>query len=233
MVKDYVVIYRYELRNLSPDVKSIRDLCSFTRFFFAETRLDIAFIVSNCGKNSGDSFHQQLDLARNFILLLSVDRQNLRTAIISVSDGFKIIQDLKVPTSNSTVVSLESPSSGGLCTFGRGLEATGKMFKTKGMMGIPQLVIVLLAGKSSDDVSKPANDLHKAGVLVYSVGLKKTINASTVINLPSDPVAEYFLSFPDFAAVDSTKQALLDKLNRGFLNKFILFKNQILQFLCL
>ena len=156
---------------------------------------------------------------RDLIHLLPVDPQNLRTAVISVSNGVKIIQDLNVPASNSTDVSFESASSGGLCTFGRGLEATSKMFKTKGMEGVPQFLIVLVAGKSSDDVSKPANDLHREGILVYSVGLKETINASAVINLPSDPASEYFISFPDFAAVDSTKQALFDKLNRGLLNK--------------
>ena len=181
--------------------------------------MDIAFVVSNCGKKKGDDFHQQLDLARNFIHLLPVDPQSLRTAIISVSNGTKIIQDLKAPSSNSTEVFLESPSSGGLCTFGRGLEATRKLFKSKGMAGIPQILIVLLAEKSDDDVSKPADGLHKAGVLVYSVGLKETINASTVNNLPSDPVSEFFISSPDFAAVVSTKQALLDKLNRGLLYK--------------
>lgn len=138
----------------------------------------------------------------------------MRTAIIAVSNGIKIIQDLKVPSSNLTEVSLESPSSGGLCTFGTGLKAASKMFKTKGTKGVPQFLIVLLAGKSDDEVSKPANDLHKAGVLVYLVGLKKTINASTVNNLSSEPASEYFISFPDFAA-DSIKQALLDKLNRG------------------
>ena len=149
-----------------------------------------------------------------------MDPQNLRTAIISVSNDTKIIQDLKVLSSNSTEVALESPSSGGLCTFGRALEATGKMFKTKGMKGIPQILIVLMAEKSSDDVSKPANDLHKAGVLVYLVSLKETINASTVNNLPSDPVSEYFISFPNFSAADSATQALLDKMNIGLLYKY-------------
>ena len=149
-----------------------------------------------------------------------MDPQNLRTAIISVSNDTKIIQDFKVLSSNTTEVSLEFPSSGGLCSFGRGLEATGKMFKTKGMKGIPQILIVLLAEKSDDDVSKPANDLHKAGVLVYAVGLKETITASTVNKLPSDPVSEYFISFPDLATVDLTKKAILDKLNRGWLSKY-------------
>ena len=154
-----------------------------------------------------------------------MDPQNLRTAIISVSKGAKIIQDLKVPSSNSTEVSLESTSSGGLCTFGRGLETASKIFKTRGMKGVPQFLIVLLAGKSSNDVSKPASDLRKAGVLVYSVGLKETINASAVINMPSDPASEYFISFPDFAAVDSIRQALVDKLNRGLLNRCMVIKN--------
>lgn len=128
-----------------------------------------------------------------------------------------------MPSSNFTEVFLESPSSGGLCTFGHGLEATRKMFKTKGMKGTPQFLIVFLAEKSDDQVSKPASKLHKAGVLVYSVGLKETITASTVNNLPSDPVSEFFISFPDFAAVDSTKQALLDKLNRGLLYKYTIY----------
>ena len=162
---------------------------------------------------------------RNLIHSLPVDPQNVRTAIILVSNGIKVIQELKVPSSNLTEVSLESPLSGGLCTFGRGLKAASKMLKTKGMKNVPKFLIVLLAGNSDDDVSKPANDLHKAGVLVYTVGLKKTINASTVINLSSDPASEYFMSFPDFAA-DSIKQALLDKLNRGWLNITTIFPNK-------
>lgn len=211
----YILVELF-LHNSSPDIKLTR---IYVLIHFAETRLDIVFVVSSCRNSSGDNFQQQLDLARNLIHLLSVDPQNLRTAIILVSNGAKIIQDLKIPSPNFTKVSLESPSSGGLCTFGQGLQAISRMFKAKGIKGVPQFLITFLAGKSSDDVSKPANNLHKAGVLVYTVGLKETINASTVSDMGSDPASEYFISFPNFTAVDSTKQALLDKLKRGLWNK--------------
>lgn len=185
--------------------------------FLADTRMDIAFIVSNCGHNPGDNFLQQLDLARNTFHSLPVDPQNVRTAIISVSDGAKIIQDLEIPQSNPSAVSSAFPPPGGLCTFGQGLETTSALLKAKGIRGVPQVLVVLLAGKSDDDISKPANDLRKAGVLVYSVGLKETVNESTVSDMASDPISEYFISSPGFPDVDSTKKALLDKLERGLL----------------
>lgn len=141
----------------------------------------------------------------------------MRNAIIAVSNGANIIQDLKLSPSSSMAVSPAFPSSGGLCTFGQGLEVTSKLFKNKGISGVPQVLIVFLVGKSTDDVSKPAKDLQKAGVLVYLVGLKETVNESSSSDIASDPVSEYFISSPGFPAIDSTKQALLDKLERGLL----------------
>lgn len=162
-------------------------------------------------------FRQQLDVARNLIQSLPVDPKNVRSAVIAVSNGANLVQDLKQQPSNPMTVSSAFPLSGSLCTYGKGLEAASKLFKDKSTKGVPQVLIIFLAGKSDNDVSTAANDLHELGVLVYLVGLKDAVNESLAGEMASDPVSEYFISSPGFLAVDSTKQALLDKLERGLL----------------
>lgn len=151
----------------------------------------------------------------------------MRTAVISVSDGAKILQDLKTPQSNPGAVSSALPQSGGLCTFGQGMEKARSLFKVNGIRGISQVLIILLAAKSDDDVSKSANELHKAGVLVYTVSSMKNVNETTAISMTSDPVSEFFVSSPGIPTVDTTKQALVDKLERGLFKKRV-FPTQVL-----
>ena len=141
--------------------------------------------------------------------------QNARIAIIAVSNGAKIIQALTSSPTNLSVVKSTHTQPRGLCTFGRGIEIASALFNANGIKGVPQVLVVLLAGKSDDDVSKPSKDLQEAGVLVYTVGLSNMINQSSVTGMASDPVSEYFISSPGFPASGSTKQAILGRLDGG------------------
>ena len=177
--------------------------------------MDIVFIISSCRNIPSNSFIQQLDLLSSLLQSAPVALQNSRIAIISVSNGTRLLQDFtSLPTNLSTVRSAHIQPKG-LCTLGKGLITSSALFKEKGLGGVPQVVIVLLAGKSDDDMSKPSKELHETGVLEYIIALNNMVNESSAMIMASDPVSDFFISSPGFPTSGSTKQAILEKLDSG------------------
>ena len=149
---------------------------------------------------------------------LTVNPRSVRTALISVSNGAEIVQGLKAQPYNPVAVSSASHLSGGLCTFGQGMETALALFRNSGIRGIPQVLITLLDGKSDDDVSKPAIEISKAGVLMYAVGSKNKVSEFVASNITSDPTKEFFIPDPGILPIETMKQAVVDKLERGLIN---------------
>ena len=193
-----------------------------------DSNLDIAFIVSDCQTTAKDSFQQQLDFVSDLHKSLALAPDNNRVAIISVANGAQILQPLtSAPSDPSAVVSAYINQSTADCTFGKGLETARSIFEATGVRGVLQILVVLLAGKSIDDISKPSQNLHEAGVLVYTVDLSNTqpTRKSDVIKMVvTDPASEFFISTPGFPIPGSTRKALLEKLTSGMSNK-CLFKS--------
>ncbi|PFX28712.1 Collagen alpha-3(VI) chain [Stylophora pistillata] len=180
-----------------------------------DTKLDIVLLIGNCGSNSKQYFQRQLNFARNVIHSLTLNPQNVRFAIISVSSGAEIVQVLKKQPDNLIAVSSASLPSGGLCTFGQGIDKAHELLKNNRISGILQVMISLLDGKSDDDVSKPASELSKAGVLLYAVGSKEKVGEYVASNITSDPTSEFFIPDLGILAIDTMKQAVVDKIEKA------------------
>lgn len=177
--------------------------------------MDIVFIISSCRNNPSNSFIQQLNLLSSLLQSAPVALQSARIAIISVSNGARLLQDFTNLPANLSALKSAHIQPKGLCTFGEGLETTSALFKAKGLTGVPQILIVLLAGKSDDDMSKPSKELHEAGVLEYIIALNNMVNESNAMVMASDPVSEFLISSPGFSTSGPTKQAVLEKLDSG------------------
>lgn len=191
---------------------------------FSDSRLDFVLLIGNCGNNSKEYFPRRLDFARNLMHSLTVNPRSVRTALISVSNGAEIVQGLKAQPYNPVAVSSASHLSGGLCTFGQGMEIALALFRNSGIRGIPQVLITLLDGKSDDDVSKPAIEISKAGVLMYAVGSKNKVSEFVASNITSDPTKEFFIPDPGILPIETMKQAVVDKLERGLINGAFYFQ---------
>ena len=197
-----------------------------------DSNLDIAFIVSDCQTTAKDSFQQQLDFVSDLHKSLALAPDKNRVAIISVANGAQILQPLtSAPSDPSAVLSAYINQPTADCTFGKGLETAHSIFEATGVRGVLQILVVLLAGKSIDDISKPSQNLHEAGVLVYTVDLSNTLQPtrkSDVIKMVvTDPASEFFISTPGFPISESTRKALLEKLTSGMSSK-CLFKSTFL-----
>ena len=189
-----------------------------------DSKLDIAFIVSDCQTTAKDSFQQQLDFVSDLHKSLALAPDKNRVAIISVANGAQILQPLtSAPSDPSAVVSAYINQPTADCMFGKGLETARSMFEATGVRGFLQILVVLLAGKSIDDISKPSQNLHEAGVLVYTVDLtntQPTRKSDAIKMVVTDPASEFFISTPGFPIPGSTRKALLEKLTSGMSKKF-------------
>lgn len=188
-----------------------------------DSYLDIAFIVSDCQTSANDSFQQQLDFISDLHKSLALVPDKKRIAIISVANGTQILQKLtSAPSDPSAVMSAYINQPTADCTYGKGLETARSIFTTTGVKGVLQILVVLLAGKSIGDISRPSRNLHEAGVLVYTVDLTNTQPTRTsgvIKTLVTDPASEFFISTPGFPIPGSTRKALLEKLTSGMLFK--------------
>ena len=158
----------------------------------------------------------ELSLVKSLYRSLPVPRENLRAAIITVSGHAKITQDLTTAPLNFTNAALARTSaSGGDCPFGEALGIAGKLFKTKAIQGVLQIGVLLMAGYSDDELSQPAKGLQERGVILYAVGLGREVNCSTISNVTSEPVKEFFVSAADFPFIEAAERTLIEKLTRG------------------
>lgn len=81
--------------------------------------------------------------------------------------------------------------------------------------GVPQLLILMTGGESSDDVANPAEDLKDFGVLSIAIGIKKAVKAELkdiafsdrfLFNLPV--IGELILIQPDILSFIKSKMAI-------------------------
>lgn len=75
--------------------------------------------------------------------------------------------------------------------------------------GIPQILIVLSGGRSSDNVDTPASALKSDGVLIFGIGTRNS--SREVQRIASDP--NYAQSVSDFSDLPNVPQTFIASLN--------------------
>lgn len=73
--------------------------------------------------------------------------------------------------------------------------------------GVQQVAVVITDGKSQDEVSTPAAELRRAGVTVYSVGIKDADKAE-LTQIASYPTNKHMFIVDSFAKLKTLEQSL-------------------------
>lgn len=73
--------------------------------------------------------------------------------------------------------------------------------------GVQQVAVVITDGKSQDEVSAPAANLRRAGVTVYSVGIKDADKAE-LTQIASYPTNKHMFIVDSFAKLKTLEQSL-------------------------
>uniref|UniRef100_A0A3B4B4L0 VWFA domain-containing protein n=1 Tax=Periophthalmus magnuspinnatus TaxID=409849 RepID=A0A3B4B4L0_9GOBI len=140
---------------------------------------DIVFLV-----DGSDDSRNGLPAIREFIrrMVEDIEDEVIRVAVVQYSDDTKTYFDLNSHKTKSAIVYAVrglrhkggiSRNTGQALKFVHDLVST-PLSGSRKLEGVPQILILLTGGKSSDDVSQPAFKLKQMGVLIFAIGMKNT-----------------------------------------------------------
>lgn len=130
-------------------------------------------------------------------------------AVLVFSGGVTVARDLQYQNTDisNSLSKLQASDNG--CPVGAGLTKAKDIFQSEGRKGVLKILIVITGGKSDDDVTAPAQELQKAGVIVYTVGLGKAADLTTLGSISSSPASEFVIEEPDFPFNTNNAQSVL------------------------
>uniref|UniRef100_A0A8C4XD08 Collagen type VI alpha 6 chain n=1 Tax=Erpetoichthys calabaricus TaxID=27687 RepID=A0A8C4XD08_ERPCA len=139
---------------------------------------DIVFVVDGSSSIGEPNFQQLRDFLYTFVDSLDVSVDNVRVGLAQYSDDAHkefLLNTFSNKSEILTHIQDLAYRKGGTYT-GKALEFIKEQYFTPSAgsrvdKGVPQIAIVLTDGESSDNVSAPANELRKLGVLVYVIGI--------------------------------------------------------------
>ncbi|KAI4889636.1 hypothetical protein NFI96_003622 [Prochilodus magdalenae] len=123
------------------------------------------------------------EFIRRMVENVDVDRDHVRIAVVQYSEDTLVHFDFKTHKTQKDMISAIRnlrPKGGKARNTGSALQyIKSNIFTTasgnRHQNGVPQLLIVMTGGESSDDVVAPAEDLRTFGVLSLAIGMKNAV----------------------------------------------------------
>lgn len=175
---------------------------------------DIVFIVDESGSIGVANFQLVRTFLHSIVSGLNISPKRVRVGIVMYNDRPTAQVYLNTFSNKDELLKFIKilPYHGGGTNTGAALKfAREKVFiKDKGSRkdkGVQQVAVVITDGESQDNVSKPAADLRRAGVTVYSVGIKDA-NKAQLVEMASYPPKKHMFIVDTFAKLKSLEQSL-------------------------
>uniref|UniRef100_A0A8C2FA56 Collagen, type VI, alpha 3 n=1 Tax=Cyprinus carpio TaxID=7962 RepID=A0A8C2FA56_CYPCA len=201
-LKNYVNLPDQELKAFLEEGKTIFTLCvsvvfcmlakaaeCISGFFWVpsdaeDVAKDIVFILDD-SDSIKSGFGAVCDFVQRLVEKLNVEERKYRISVVQYSDNPLVDFYLKTYSTKKAVI---YAINGLTAKGGRNLN-TGAALQyvrdhvftaasgSRHQLGVPQLLIVMTGGGSSDDVAGPAEDLKNSGVLSIAIGIKNAVEA--------------------------------------------------------
>ena len=138
---------------------------------------DIFFLIDQSGSIQPDDFNHMKKFVIDFLNTYHIGPDHIRVGCVKYADSPTLEFDLTTYTDSKTLEKavLDIRQVGGGTETGRGLRFMEDLFeravKTRGHK-VPEYLIVITDGKSTDEVKVPAGKLRAHGVIIYAIGVK-------------------------------------------------------------
>lgn len=147
--------------------------------FILESKKDILFLIDGSANLLGN-FPAVRDFVHKVISDLNVGSDATRVAVAQFSDNIQVEFDFsELPSKHDMLLKVKRMKlkTGKQLNIGVALEeAIRRLFvKEAGSRieeGVPQFLVLLAAGRSSDDVEQPSDALKQAGVVTFAIKAK-------------------------------------------------------------
>lgn len=165
--------------------------------------------------DGSDDSRNGLPALREFVrrMVEDIDDEVIRVAVVQYSEGAETYFSLNTHKTKSAIVRAV-----------RGLRHKGGTARNTGLAlqfihdhvftpssgsrrsdGVPQILLLLTGGKSSDDVSRSALDLKHSGVLIFALGMKNAQQEELGLIASS---SNLLYNFPIFGELLSVQQEI-------------------------
>lgn len=176
------------------------------------SRKDIVFLLDG-SQGTSRAFPAMRDFVERVVQRLSVGANQDRVAVVQYSREPEVHFYLNTHSTKEQIVdSLKRLSHKGGTTLntGEALQYVRDNVFTdsagsRRLQGVPQMLILLSSGRSSDNVDTPALALKQQGVLVIGIGAKNS-DKSELQKISFDP--SYALSVPEFSELPNMQEQL-------------------------
>uniref|UniRef100_A0A7N8X4K0 Collagen, type VI, alpha 3 n=1 Tax=Mastacembelus armatus TaxID=205130 RepID=A0A7N8X4K0_9TELE len=207
------------------DLPSVRKLLKSTPdIFFTEitpesptipvdtAKKDIVFLLDG-SDGTRNGFPAMLDFVERVVEKLNVGENKDRVSVVQYSIDAEAHFYLNTYTTKDDIVGSvrglrhrggRAPNTGAALQYVRDNVLTSSA-GSRHLQGVPQILILLNGGRSSDNVDTPASTLKQLGVLTFAIGTRGSDSAE-LQRLSSDP--SHALSVSDFTDLPSVQEQL-------------------------
>ncbi|XP_041649550.1 collagen alpha-6(VI) chain-like isoform X2 [Cheilinus undulatus] len=178
---------------------------------FQTDEADIFFLIDHSGSIYPSDFSDMKKFIIEFLHTFRIGPQHVRIGVAKYADAPNLEFDL---TDYSDTKALENAvlairQVGGGTETGRALDFMSPQFQraetTRGHR-VPEYLVVITDGKSTDDVKAPAAKLRAQGVKVYAIGVKAA-DQDELREIAGDPKRMFFVN--DFDALNPIKDDIV------------------------
>ncbi|XP_039661145.1 collagen alpha-6(VI) chain-like [Perca fluviatilis] len=152
---------------------------------------DIFFLMDDSGSIGNRDFEDMQNFILRFLGTFNIGPDHVRVGLVKYADNPTLQFDL---TASSNVDNLKKSvkniaHEGGGTETGKALKSMGPHFRramqTRGHK-VPEYLIVITDGESTDDVTAPAEELRGQGVTIFAIGVKES-NEAELKDIAGDP----------------------------------------------
>ncbi|XP_068616033.1 collagen alpha-6(VI) chain [Brachionichthys hirsutus] len=172
---------------------------------------DIFFLIDHSGSIHPTDFQDMKKFIIEFLHTFRIGPQHVRMGVVKFADAPNLEFDLTTYTDTKTIETAVEKirQVGGGTETGRALEFMGPQFDramaTRGHK-VPEYLVVITDGNSTDDVIPPAKKLRAQGVVVYAIGVKNA-NQTELREISGDPKRTFFVN--NFDALNPIKDDII------------------------
>ncbi|XP_037836012.1 collagen alpha-6(VI) chain isoform X2 [Kryptolebias marmoratus] len=175
---------------------------------------DIFFLIDHSGSIHPSDFQDMKKFILEFIDTLRIGPQHIRLGIVKYADSPNLefdLTDYKDSQTLAKAVEAIKQLGGGTMT-GKALSEMSPLFKkaveTRGHK-VPEYLVVITDGESSDEVKAPAESLRKQGVTVYAIGVENAV-IKELEEISGDPKRTFFVN--NFDALNPIKDDIISDI---------------------
>lgn len=196
-------------------------LALFTSFLTACTDAslaDIVFLVDSSTSIGLQNFQKVKNFLHSVVSGLDVRSDQVQVGLVQYSDNIYPAFQLRQSSLKSTVLERirNLPYSMGGTSTGRALEfiranSLTEMSGSRAKDGVPQIVVLVTDGESSDEVQDVADQLKRDGVFVFVVGINIQ-DVQELQKIASEPFEEFLFTTENFSILQALSGTLLQAL---------------------